>query len=106
DDLVTGVQTCALPILRKSTYSWPSRSHKCAPSPFGMVNGNGSTKIAERVLPPGNAAQASSYCARLFGLRARYSSCASLSAAAMSILAGCRSEEHTSELQSPDHLVC
>src|SRR5437667_1266964 len=73
---------------RKSTYSWPSRSHRREPSPRTMVKGNGSTKIAERVLPPGSAAQASVYCPRLFGLRARYCSCASASAAAMSILAG------------------
>ena len=57
--------------LRKSTYSCPSRSHSRAPSPRTIVSGNGSTWIAERVLPPGIAAQASRCCARLFGLRAR-----------------------------------
>ena len=36
-----------------------------------IVNGNGSTWIAERVFPPGIAAHAAWCCARLFGLRAR-----------------------------------
>src|SRR5438045_2899544 len=73
--------------LRKSTYSCPSMSHSRAPSPRAIVNGNGSTWIAERVLPPGIAAQASWCCARLFGLRSRYRPSASASAAAISMLA-------------------
>src|SRR5262249_50990670 len=71
-------------------YSCPSMSHRRATSPRAIVNGNGSTWIAERVLPPGIAAQASRCCARLFGLCARYSSSASASAAVISILVGVR----------------
>src|SRR5215469_7796084 len=69
-------------------YSCPSRSHSRSPSPRTIVNGNGSTWIAERVLPPGITAHASRCRAKLFGLRARYCSSASASAAAMSILPG------------------
>src|SRR3990170_7627369 len=53
DDLVTGVQTCALPILPRAFRA------RCAP----------------------RCARTPTYCSS-------------------------RSEEHTSELQSPDHLVC
>jgi len=81
-------QIPAVNSLRKSTYSCPSRSHSRAPSPRTIVNGNGSTWIAERVLPPGIALHAVRCWARLLELRARYCSSASPSAAATSILGG------------------
>src|SRR5258708_17453984 len=66
DDLVTGVQTCALPI-------WPERGRRRRGA------GSGLGRRALQWLFPGAQVH-----------RARRS----------------RSEEHTSELQSPDHLVC
>src|SRR5258708_14687476 len=66
DDLVTGVQTCALPIS----------------STFGM-----------KCLVRWSCASA-----RFFPFKRRTTSTA--------ITSSRRSEEHTSELQSPDHLVC
>src|SRR5258708_31196258 len=63
DDLVTGVQTCALPISCAAA-NGPSRAPSC------------------------------------------WTSCSAIRTAAPPWRAHERSEEHTSELQSPDHLVC
>src|SRR5207244_7321943 len=96
-DLVTGVQTCALPI------SWAAR--RKAPTyavgipqaaamgreGFGAVDFAGafSTTRDPSVPKPSNTI-------------------ASAAAQTIGLLSGDRrrSEEHTSELQSPDHLVC
>src|SRR5258708_10474641 len=68
DDLVTGVQTCALPIFRRTARARGGRNR--------------------HVLADGDAGSAHDRMGAALRLRAG------------------RSEEHTSELQSPDHLVC
>src|SRR5260364_458757 len=68
DDLVTGVQTCALPI------------------PFTLVQGSFNWMVDNF----SRVAEWTSSLERVGGL----------------LLSLDRSEEHTSELQSPDHLVC
>src|SRR5438552_14147303 len=75
DDLVTGVQTCALPISLVPALSL-EHDRRCA---------------APRVAADGTLRQL-----RSFDAGARHTE----------PVREVRSEEHTSELQSPDHLVC
>src|SRR5258708_12384835 len=85
DDLVTGVQTCALPI---------SSPRRCAPRASRRTTGRESWK------PSARNAGVMKRC------RSRRVSMASHRNAPRPASLHHRSEEHTSELQSPDHLVC
>src|SRR5258708_23166928 len=86
DDLVTGVQTCALPIL-------PSGVTHLIPGPKGIGGRAVFSKDGKTLL-----------------LRRDPSSLETIDVETGKIIehydGGNRSEEHTSELQSPDHLVC
>src|SRR5947208_6861494 len=79
-DLVTGVQTCALPILefKRKLYSQDTGATAERPGPTSTLDLIRSSGVCH------GSWQKSSKC----------STCK------------WRSEEHTSELQSPDHLVC
>src|SRR5690348_17697105 len=79
DGRVTGVQTCALPILLRCQGSVRSRCSSCRSWPAGP-----------RALEPPETPQAPT---RPVPTTRR-------------AMAAPRSEEHTSELQSPVHLVC
>src|SRR5258708_20773439 len=76
DDLVTGVQTCALPIYLVNEALKNSRFHEAAQGVYQFFWGDFCDWYIEWVKP------------ELLGAERE------------------RSEEHTSELQSPDHLVC
>src|SRR5207244_9692962 len=92
DDLVTGVQTCALPIYRglsaRAAPAQPLRRavHQRRPAL--------ESRTANAVMAPSCAAGAVRHGNRGPGHRPRPP------------VDDGRSEEHTSELQSPDHLVC
>src|SRR5258708_10186601 len=84
DDLVTGVQTCALPISIAQAKGAKPKSTKAAKdkrAPFLKLAPKRMTKAIKAITNIGNLSNPASYEAT-------------------------RSEEHTSELQSPDHLVC
>src|SRR5207244_7692906 len=98
DDLVTAVQTCALPI------SEPVMMLKCHCRDCQQITGGG---FAPAAVFPAKAF-------RLTKGKLRYHFTPSLAggmhkrgfcAECGSRLTGARSEEHTSELQSPDHIV-
>src|SRR5438552_14672450 len=84
DDLVTGVQTCALPI-----------STPAMPAAAGMVSSH-----AQTIRPATPQRTADNRCAAPTPDIAPVMVCVVLTGMPK------RSEEHTSELQSPDHLVC
>src|SRR5207244_6594121 len=80
DDLVTGVQTCALPIWGAR----PRRTYSCSEAACPNTAGYGAfpePPCPARSAVPSSDGSGSGRCKA-------------------------RSEEHTSELQSPDHLVC
>src|SRR5690554_7396508 len=82
---VTGVQTCALPI-----YSWMKTWWSRAPAYLSWAT---STATPSRIRSAASRTPVSLICLQ--------SSCLPQSATRT-----CRSEEHTSELQSRPHLVC
>src|SRR5207244_9105077 len=86
DDLVTGVQTCALPISERRS-SW-TQYRNMEGKPAGTYSRRASTSA---ICASRSAVVFRSWVTREARLRRRSRS---------------RSEEHTSELQSPDHLVC
>src|SRR5947208_10922743 len=83
DDLVTGVQTCALPIYRGGEDHRPTHRLR--------------RRAAPRVAAWGPPAAPPGWPVGAAHLRSTAGSPAAVHR---------RSEEHTSELQSPDHLVC
>src|SRR5207244_9528736 len=91
NDLVTGVQTCALPIFN-STYI-NAIIQPCCPM---------SEPLQSSAVLLGSYVPFPRYRSRSI-MQVILSPQASKEGALCSIL---RSEEHTSELQSPDHLVC
>src|SRR5207244_8285260 len=98
DDLVTGVQTCALPI-------YCARKAAAAELPSGVKATTPASKTAAAIAPPAmrHGVRTDLRPARCCGRALRRHS--SRSRAAATSAASGRSEEHTSELQSPDHLV-
>src|SRR5215216_7500406 len=104
DDLVTGVQTCALPILggdgrvgelavdylRIGSFGLPFALIALAGQ--GYLRGVSDLRTPLVIVVVANAANVVLNVVFIYGLDWG--------------LSGSRSEEHTSELQSPDHLVC
>src|SRR5207244_7101432 len=96
DDLVTGVQTCALPIYDTANVVATSISTRALPPRVAVgfasvLNFVGAflslavaATVAKGIVDPGGVTLTVVFAG----------------------LVGARSEEHTSELQSPDHLVC
>src|SRR5207244_9245212 len=87
DDLVTGVQTCALPI-------------------FALVFNSLFVTIDVAVDIPLRLSLISLSNAYTAANPAGQGACIATAQLAMDLANITRSEEHTSELQSPDHLVC
>src|SRR5207244_9346618 len=94
DDLVTGVQTCALPILLGERYGW-------VPEEIGG-------ELLERLpwLADDRGRSVTELEPRYCAISLSGGGGVGSAAAATGARRGSRSEEHTSELQSPDHLVC
>src|SRR5207244_5155285 len=91
DDLVTGVQTCALPISLPQRTDQPLSAH-----------------TPNRHFETPHVSPISTYFRVCDDVRVRYADNRADSEITVLLLAPWpeRSEEHTSELQSPDHLVC
>src|SRR5436189_4598930 len=85
DTSVTGVQTCALPILGRNASAWmttPNRGPCCScPRPFGRRSSNTSPRRTQCLHQRSDLEH-------------------------LGAVGAVRSEEHTSELQSPMYLVC
>src|SRR5207248_3552776 len=95
DRTVTGVQTCALPILPKKVAGWlRAKSLK-------LRNRSSTLRSCSA-----EAARSSRFAASWMYPAACGSSLSSSPAAPCTARATLRSEEHTSELQSPYDLVC
>src|SRR5207244_9514897 len=93
DDLVTGVQTCALPISATARAAARCQTNGSRQTGFGLRRDLAAPR------DPGLAAAPRGARTRLDRLRqGRTDFCHGQAVG--------RSEEHTSELQSPDHLVC
>src|SRR5260364_312144 len=92
-DLVTGVQTCALPICVGTGAAIKQAGKQ--DQVYFVTSGGGAQSMCDR-LADGTFSAAINYDAPGMGRDAFTAISAVLQ----------RSEEHTSELQSPDHLVC
>src|SRR5207244_9269131 len=94
DDLVTGVQTCALPISMYRLSGWRRRIYALAWIRLPIWRAGRVTVISEATLRE--------------TLRFAHAEPTKFVVVPCCVPNGIafRSEEHTSELQSPDHLVC
>src|SRR5207248_7005307 len=98
DRTVTGVQTCALPISSSRSWAIAPRAQDCPAAPFELP------EIDKTCVTPRIATARRNAPGRVSQLQT--SNCENHPLGIFSTVFGFRSEEHTSELQSPYEFVC